>query len=166
MVNLEEGQEVDRLVENAQGRRLFGQVRKTAVLQIPQGDNTCKCLNFSSEYANLLSEVVQTGIRGGIRVVENVKATLTDSEAPPQTPNERLHLQIVLAVLYLANPNPKQINKLSNKLNIPLLGFQTPDEVVSYLDALIRSGASEEEKSGTVFFMGNTGHWVLSCRER
>ena len=157
---------MDRLVENAQGRRLFGQVRKTAVLQIPQGDNTCKCLNFSSEYANLLSEVVQTGIRGGIRVVENVKATLTDSEAPPQTPNERLHLQIELALLHLANPNPKQINKLANKLNIPLLGFQTPDEVASYLEALIRSGTSEEEKSGTVFFMGNTGHWVLGCRER
>ena len=29
MVNLGEGQEVDRLVKNAQGRRLFGQVRKT-----------------------------------------------------------------------------------------------------------------------------------------
>ena len=170
VVNLGEGQEVDRLVKNAQGRRLFGQVRKTAVLQIPQGDNTCKCLNFSSEYANLLSKVVQTltGIRGGLGMVEKVKATLTDSEAPtpPQTPNERLHLQIVLALLHLTNPNPKQINKLANKLNIPLLGAQTPDEVASYLEALIRSGTSEEEKSGTVFFMGNTGHWVLSCWER
>ena len=28
VVNLGEGQEVDRLVEEAQGRRLFGQVRK------------------------------------------------------------------------------------------------------------------------------------------
>ena len=130
--------------------------------------HTCKCLNFSSEYANFLSKVVQTltVIRGGLRMVENVKATLTDSEAPPQTPNERLHLQIVLALLQLANPDPKQINKLANKLNILLLGFQTPDEVASYLEALIRSGTSEEEKSGTVFFMGNTGHWVLSCRER
>ena len=95
-------------------------------------------------------------------MVEKVKATLTDSEAQPQTPNEPLHLQIVLALLHLANPNPKQINKLANKLNIPLLGFQTHDELVSYLEAVIRSGTSEEEKSGTVFFMGNTGHWVLS----
>ena len=168
MVNLEEGQEVDRLVENAQGRRFVGQVCTTNLLQIPQGDNTCKCLNFSSEYANFLSKVVQTltGTIGGLMLVEKVKASLTDSEAPPQTPNGRLHLQIVLALLHLANPNPKQINKLSNKLNIPLLGFQTPDEVASYLEALIRSGTSEEEKSGTVFFMGNTGHWVLSCRER
>ena len=79
---------------------------------------------------------------------------------------ERLHLQITLAILNLANPNPKQINKLANKLNIPLFGFQTFDEVASYLEALIRSGTSEEEKSGTVFFMGNTGHWVLGCRER
>ena len=147
----------------AQGRRLFGQVCKTTVLQIPQGDNTCKCVNFSSEYANLLSKVVQTGIRGGLRMVENVKATLTNSEAPPpQTPNERLHLQIVLALLHLTNPNPEQINKLANKLNIPLLGLQTYDELASYLEAVVRSGTSEEEKNGTVFFMGNTEqHWLL-----
>ena len=166
MVNLGEGQEVDTLVENAQGRRLynFNQARKTTVLQLPQGDNTCKFLNFSSEYANLFSKLVQTltGIRGGLMMVENVKATLIDSEAPSQTPKERLHLQKELTLLHLANPNSKQINKLANKLNIPLLGFQTPDEVASYLEALIRSGTSEEEKSGTVFFMGNTGHWVLS----
>merc|ERR1712062_258519 len=75
---------------------------------------------------------------------------------------ERLHLQITLAILNLANPNPKQFNKLANKLNIPLLGFQTFDELASYLEAVIRSGTSEEEKNGTVFFMGNTGqHWVL-----
>ena len=40
LVSLEDGQEVDRLVEDAQGRRLFNQVRKTTVLEIPQGDNT------------------------------------------------------------------------------------------------------------------------------
>ena len=159
VVNLGEGQEVDRLVKNAQGRRLFGQVRKTAVLQIPQGDNTCKCLNFSSEYANLLSKVVQTltGIRGGRRMVGKVKATLTDSEALPQTESFQ---QILLAILCL--DFPKQISELANELNIPLLGFQTHKELVSYLEAVIRSGISEEEKSGTVFFMGNTEHWVLS----
>ena len=52
--------------------------------------------------------------------------------------------------------------QVANKLNIPLLGFQTFDELASYLEAVIRSGISEEEKNGTVFFMGNTEqHWVL-----
>ena len=162
MVNLGEGQEVDTLVENAQGRRLynFNQARKTTVLQLPQGDNTCKFLNFSSEYANLFSKLVQTltGIRGGLRMVEKVKATLTESEAlPVQT---QLFRQILLAILNL--DFPEQMRELTNELNIPLLGFQTHDELVSYLEAVIRSGTSEEEKSGTVFFMGNTGHWVLS----
>ena len=134
---------------------LFGQVRKTTVLQIPQGDNTCKCLNFSSEYANFLSKVVQTltGIRGGLRMVEKVKATLTESEALPQTESFQ---QILLAILCL--DFPKQISELANELNIPLLGFQTHNELASYLEAVIRSGTSEEEKSGTVFFMGNTEH--------
>ena len=159
MVNLGEGQEVDRLVKNAQGRRLFGQVRKTTVLQIPQGDNTCKCLNFSSEYANLLSKVVQTltGIKGGLRMVGKMKATLTESEALPQSESFR---QILLAILNL--DFPEQMSELANELNLPLLGFQTRNELVSYLEAVIRSGTSEEEKSGTVFFMGNTEHWVLS----
>ena len=95
-------------------------------------------------------------------MVEKVKATLRGSEAlPAQT---QLFRQILLAILNL--DFPEQMRELANELNIPLLGFQTPDEVASYLEALIRSGTSEEEKSGTVFFMGNTGHWVLSCRER
>ena len=123
------------------------------------GDNTCKCLNFSSEYANLLSKVAQTltGIRGGLMMVEKVKASLTESEAlPTQTQSFR---QILLAILNLVFP--EQLSELANELNIPLLGFQTHDELVAYLEAVIRSGTSEEEKSGTVFFLGNTGHWVL-----
>ena len=93
-------------------------------------------------------------------MLQMVKASLRKLET--LSVQERLHLQIVLAILHLANPNPKQINKLANKLNIPLLGFQTFDELASYLEAVIRSGISKEEKSGTVFFMGNTEqHWVL-----
>ena len=90
-------------------------------------------------------------------MVEKVKATLRESEAlPAQT---QLFRQILLAILNL--DFPEQMSELANELNIPLLGFQTYDELVSYLEAVIRSGTSEEEKSGTVFFMGNTGHWVL-----
>ena len=90
-------------------------------------------------------------------MVEKVKATLTESEAlPAQTQSFR---QILLAILNL--DFPEQMSELANELNTPLLGFQTHDELVSYLEAVIRSGTSEEEKSGTVFFMGNTGHWVL-----
>ena len=93
-------------------------------------------------------------------MLQKVKKSLRKMEALPI--QERLHLQITLAILNLANPNPKQINKLANKLNIPLLGFQTFDELTSHLEAVIRSGTSEEEKNGTVFFMGNTGqHLVL-----
>ena len=100
------------------------------------------------------------GIVGSQEMLRNVKTSLTKIEALPI--QERLHLQITLAILNLANPNPKQINKLANKLNIPLLGFQTFDELASYLEAVIRSGISEEEKNGTVFFMGNTEqHLVL-----
>ena len=87
-------------------------------------------------------------------MLQKVKTSLRKIEAFPI--QERLHLQIILAILNLANPNPKQIDKLANKLNIPLLGFQTFDELVSYLEAVIRSGTSEEEKNGTVFFLGNT----------
>ena len=93
-------------------------------------------------------------------MLQKVKTSLRTIEALPI--QERLLLQITLAILNLANPNPKQINKLANKLNIPLLGFQTFDELSSYLVAVIRSGTSEEEKNGIVFFMGNTEqHWLL-----
>ena len=96
------------------------------------------------------------GIVGSQEMLQKVKTSLRKLEALPI--QERLHLQITLAILNLANPNPKQIDKLAKNLNIPLLGFQTFDELASYLEAVIRSGTSEEEKSGTVFFMGNTEH--------
>ena len=103
------------------------------------------------------------GLGGAVEMLQIVKASLRKLET--LSAQERLHLQIVLAILHLTNPNPKQINKLANKFNIPLLGFQTFDELTSYLEAVIRSGTSEEEKSGTVFFMGNTGHWVLKIEK-
>ena len=57
---------------------------------------------------------------------------------------------------------PKEVGQMAAEVNIPLLGFETTDEVVSYLDAVIRSGTSVDEKSGTVFLMGNTAHNVLN----
>ena len=151
-------------MEEAQGRRSISQLISNHHPSFIC--NTCKYFSFSSENLHFLDRVGQNllGVGGAVDMLQIVKASLIKLEA--LSVQERLHLQIVLAILHLANPNPKQINKLANKLNIPLLGFQTPDEVASYLEALIRSGTSEEEKSGTVFFMGNTGHWVLSCRER
>ena len=118
--------------------------------------------SFCLENARFLDRVGENllGIGGSQEMLQKVKTSLRKIEALPI--QERLHLQITLAILILANPNPKQINKLANKLNIPLLGFQTFDELVSYLEAVIRSGTSEEEKNGTVFFMGNTEqHLVL-----
>ena len=70
-------------------------------------------------------------------------------------------LQIVLTIISLKHPH--QAEKVSTQANLPLLGFKTTDEIVSYLDAVIRSGTSADEKSGTVFLMGNTAHHVLSC---
>ena len=78
------------------------------------------------------------------------KDTLRELEAP-----KRLLQQIILAILNLHYP--KEVGQLAAELKIPLLGFETADEVVSYLDAVIRSGTSVDEKSGTVFLMGNTG---------
>ena len=90
-------------------------------------------------------------------MVGEMRATLTESEAlPAQT---QLFRQILLAILNL--DFPEQMSELANELNIPLLGFQTYDKLVSYLEAVMRSGTPEEEESGIVFFMGNTGHWVL-----
>ena len=92
------------------------------------------------------------------KVVEKIKAVFNEAEA--LSPQKRLLQQIILVILNLSYP--KEIGQLAAEVNIPLLGFETADEVVSYLDAVIRSGTSVDEKSGTVFLMGNTAHNVLN----
>ena len=88
-----------------------------------------------------------------------MKAAFREEAIPDiqsQDDNTKLQQQIVLTIMNLEHPD--QAKKVSTEANIPLLGFETPNEVLSYLDALIRSGTSAEQKSGTVFLMGNTAH--------
>ena len=92
------------------------------------------------------------------KVVEKIKAVFNESEA--LSPQKRMLQQIILVILNLSYP--KEIGQLAAEVNIPLLGFETADEVVSYLDAVIRSGTSVDKKSGTVFLMGNTAQNVLN----
>ena len=116
-----------------------------------------------SDYANFLRKVSHNleNVRGASKQVEKIKAVFDESEALSSP--KRLIQQIILAILNLLYP--KEVGQLSAEVNIPLLGFETPDEVVSYLDAVIRSGTSVDEKSGTVFLMGNTAHCVLSYHQ-
>ena len=98
-----------------------------------------------------------------VKVVEALKAALREEAIPDiqsQDDKTKLLQQIVLTIMKLENPD--QAEKVSTEANIPLLGFETPNEVLSYLDAVIRSGTSTEQKSGTVFLMGNTAHSVLN----
>ena len=120
----------------------------------------CKFSSFFPDYADFLRKASQSlkEVRGAFKQVEKVKAVFNESEA--LSAQKRLLQQIILAILNLQYP--KEIGQLAAELNIPLLGFETPDEVVSYLDAVIRSGTSVDEKSGTVFLMGNTAHSVLN----
>ena len=92
-----------------------------------------------------------------MKIVEAIKAALRGEGNPDET---KLQQKIVLTIMNLEHPD--QAEKVSTEANIPLLGFETPNEVLSYLDALIRSGTSTEQKSGTVFLMGNTAHCVLN----
>ena len=89
----------------------------------------------------------------------NKKRDETTPDIQSRDDKTKLLQQIVLTIMKLENPD--QAEKVSTKANIPPLGFETPNEVLSYLDALIRSGTSAELKSGTVFLMGNTAHCVL-----
>ena len=97
-------------------------------------------------------------VKGASKQVEKIKSVFNESEA--LSAPKRLIQQIILAILNLLYP--KEVGQLAAEVNIPLLGFETPDEVMSYLDAVIRSGTSVDEKSGTVFLMGNTAHCVLN----
>ena len=123
-----------------------------------------KFSSFFSDYAAFLSQLCQSlrKVKGAFKQVEKVKAVFNESEA--LSAQKRLLKQIVLAILNLQYP--KEIGQLAAQLNIPLLGFKTADEVVSYLDAIIRSGTSVDEKSGSVFLMGNTAHYVLSYLDK
>ena len=120
----------------------------------------CKFSYFFSDNVDFLRKVNQTlgEVRGAFKQVEKVKVVFRESEA--LCAPEPLTQQIILAVLNLQYP--KELSQMAAEVNIPLLGFETADEVVSYLDAVIRSGTSVEEKSGTVFLMGNTAHIVLN----
>ena len=115
---------------------------------------------FQSDLVDFLRKILQISkeIKGIFKILETVKAVFREEGDSAGT--MRL-LQIVLTIISLKHPN--QAEKVSTQANLPLLGFKTPDEVVSYLDAVIRSGTSADEKSGTVFLMGNTAHHVLSC---
>ena len=119
-----------------------------------------KFSSFFLDYADFLRKVNQNlrEVRGAFKQVEKVKAVFNESEA--LSAQKRLLQQIILVILNLQYP--KEVGQMAAEVNIPLLGFETTDEVVSYLDAVIRSGTSVVEKSGTVFLMGNTAHDVLN----
>ena len=98
-----------------------------------------------------------------VKIVEAIKAAFREEAIPDiqsQDDKTKLLQQIILTITKLENP--EQAEKVSTQANIPLLGFETSNEVLSYLDAVIRSGTSAEQKSGTVFLMGNTAHCVLN----
>ena len=115
--------------------------------------------HFYSDHAVFLGEVHQIfgDIRGVVQIVEALRVALRGEDKEEKT---KLQQQIVLMLMNLKHPD--QALKVSTQATIPLLGFETSNEVLSYLDALIRSGTSSEQKSGTVFLMGNTAHCVLN----
>ena len=116
---------------------------------------------FCSEHAVFFGNFGE--IRGVVKIVEAIKAVFSEEATPDTQPRDdktKLLQQIVLTIMKLEHPH--QAEKVSTQANIPLLGFEAPNEVLSYLDAVIRSGTFAEEKSGTVFLMGNTAHCVLN----
>ena len=174
VTSLDDKEEVARLVGEAKGRKgfLFPIYSILCSLLCP-AQCTYKQVSrkvnvttppFYSDHSVFLGEVHQNfgEIRGVVTIVEALKAALR-GEAAPQTEKTKLLQQIVLMIMNLENPD--QAVKVSTQANIPLLGFETPNEVLSYLDAVIRSGTSADQKSGTVFLMGNTAHCLLNCTE-
>ena len=124
-------------------------------------DKKGKCANSISlsGQADFLAKVDQNfkEFAGEVKIIKAMKAAFREETIPDIT---KLQQQIVLTIMNLEHPH--QAKQVSTQANIPLLGFETPNEVLSYLDALIRSGTSAEHKSGTVFLMGNTAHFVLN----
>ena len=96
-----------------------------------------------------------------MKIVETIKVALR-GDIQSEHDETKLLQQIILTIMNLEHP--EQAKQVSTQANIPLLGFETLNEVLSYLDAVIRSGTSAEQKSGTVFLMGNTAHCVLNYR--
>ena len=121
----------------------------------------CKTFYLFAVQANFLAKVFESAkeVRGALRIVEMVKGALR--EDPIQSKNKGFTVgkglldQIFLMILNLQHP--KQVQEVTIEADTPLLSLKTPEEAVSYLDAVIRSGTSSQEKSGTVFLMGNTG---------
>ena len=108
-----------------------------------------------------LGKVLESGreVRGGERIVEMIRGSLREEPLPEFrtsfTVGKGVLDQIFLMILNLRFP--KQVDMLATEANTPLLNLKTPEEALSYLEAVIKSGTSEQEKSGTVFVMGNTG---------
>ena len=172
MTRLEDREEATMLAEEAKGRKALFRFTFDSALNsnfllpwISQCQNRhLSTKPFQSDLADFLRKILEISkeIKGIFKILEAFKAVFRDeggSAVQIKADTMRL-LQIVLTIISLKHPH--QAKKASTQANLPLLGFKTPDEVVSYLDAVIRSGTSADEKSGTVFLMGNTEHHVLS----
>ena len=118
------------------------------------------CANFLfAVHAKFLGKVLHSGreVRGGSRIVEMIRGALREDPLPESkafSVGKGLLDQIFLMILNLQYP--KQIEKVTTEADTPLLSLKTPEEALSYIEAVIRSGTSVKEKSGTVFLMGNT----------
>ena len=120
----------------------------------------CKTFFLFAAQANFLGKVLESAkeVRGSLRIVEMIRGALREdppSESKAFKFGKGLLDQVLLMILNLKHP--KQVQKVTTEAETPQLSLKTPEEAVSYLDAVIRSGTSTQEKRGTVFLMGNTG---------